>query len=69
MPKYQTEDIRNIAFVGHTGCGKTSLVEALLVKAGAIGEAGSVERGSTVTDHDQLESAQCGSRWNKSGYE
>ena len=55
MPKYQTEDIRNIAFVGHTGSGKTTLVEALLAKAGAIGEAGSVERGSTVTDHDPLE--------------
>ncbi len=55
MPKYQTKDIRNIALVGHTGCGKTTLVEALLAKAGAIGEAGSVERGSTVTNHDPLE--------------
>jgi elongation factor G len=55
MPRYTTEDIRNIAFVGHTGSGKTTLVEALLAKAGAIGEAGSVERGSTVTDHDPLE--------------
>jgi len=55
MPKYKTEDIRNIALVGHTGCGKTTLVETLLAKAGAIGEPGSVERGSTVTDHDPLE--------------
>lgn len=55
MPKYKTEDIRNIALVGHTGCGKTSLAEALLAKAGAIGEAGSIERGTTVTDHDPLE--------------
>jgi elongation factor G len=55
MPKYQTKNIRNIALIGHTGSGKTSLVEALLAKAGAIGEAGSVERGSTVTDHDPLE--------------
>ncbi len=55
MPKYQTENIRNIVLVGHTGCGKTTLVESLLAKAGAIGEAGSVERGSTVTDHDPLE--------------
>ena len=55
MPNYQTEDIRNIALVGHTGCGKTTLVESLLAKAGTIGEAGSVERGSTVTDHDPLE--------------
>lgn len=55
MPKYLTKDIRNIAFVGHTGGGKTTLVEALLAKAGTIGEAGSVERGTTVTDHDPLE--------------
>ncbi len=55
MPNYRTEDIRNIALVGHHGCGKTTLTEALLAKAGAIGEAGSVERGSTVTDHDPLE--------------
>jgi elongation factor G len=55
MPNYRTEDIRNIALVGHTGCGKTTLIEALLAKAGAIGEAGTIERGNTVTDHDPLE--------------
>jgi elongation factor G len=55
MPKYSTEDIRNITFVGHTGSGKTTLTEALLAKAGKIGEAGSVERGTTTTDHDPLE--------------
>lgn len=55
MPNYRTEDIRNITFVGHSGSGKTSLVEALLVKSGTIGEAGTVERGTTTTDHDPLE--------------
>ncbi len=55
MPKYRTKDIRNVTFVGHTGSGKTTLVEALLVKAGAKGEAGTVERGTTTTDHDPLE--------------
>jgi len=55
MPKYRTEDIRNITFVGHSGSGKTSLTEALLVKSGKIGEAGTIERGTTTTDHDPLE--------------
>jgi elongation factor G len=55
MPKYRTKDIRNVALVGHTGSGKTTLAEALLVASGAKGEAGSVERGSTTMDHDPLE--------------
>jgi len=55
MPNYRTEDIRNITLVGHTGSGKTSLVEALLAKSGKIGEAGTIERGTTTTDHDPLE--------------
>jgi len=55
MPKYTTENIRNIALVGHNGSGKTTLVESLLARSGTIGEAGTVERGSTVTDFDPLE--------------
>jgi len=55
MPNYRTKDIRNIALVGHTGSGKTTLVEALLVSSGTKGEAGTIERGSTTMDHDPLE--------------
>ena len=55
MAAADVADIRNVAVVGHRGSGKTTLVEALLARAGMIGEAGSVERGSTVTDHDALE--------------
>ncbi len=47
--------IRTIAFVGQTTAGKTSLVEALLHKAGAIGAPGSLERGTTVCDFDPME--------------
>lgn len=51
-------DIRNIALVGPSGAGKTSLVEALLAAAGEIGRPGSVEEGTTVSDHDEVEIRQ-----------
>ena len=47
--------IRTLALVGPAAAGKTSLAEALLHRAGVIGAMGSVERGSTVSDHDALE--------------
>ena len=50
-----TPSIRTLALVGASAGGKTSLAEALLHRAGMLGAAGSVERGSTVSDHDPLE--------------
>ena len=47
--------LRTLALVGPATAGKTSLVEALLWKSGAIGAPGTVERGSTVSDWDPLE--------------
>jgi elongation factor G len=47
--------LRTLALVGPAAAGKTSLAEALLVKARVLGAAGTVERGSTVSDHDPLE--------------
>ncbi|HMN57216.1 MAG TPA: GTP-binding protein, partial [Ottowia sp.] len=49
------ETLRTLALVGASGSGKTSLAEALLHASGAIGAMGSVERGSTVSDHDPTE--------------
>jgi elongation factor G len=49
------DKIRTLALVGPSAAGKTCLAEALLAKAGAIGAAGSLERGSTVSDFDPLE--------------
>ncbi len=47
--------IRTLALVGPSGSGKTTLAEQLLFAAGALPQAGSVEKGSTVSDHDPLE--------------
>jgi elongation factor G len=55
MPSYTTENICNIALVGHALSGKTTLTEALLNKAGVIGSPGSVEKGDTVADFEPEE--------------
>jgi elongation factor G len=52
MKVYDAPSIRNIALVGHGGCGKTSLVSAMLFDMGAINRLGRVDDGTTVTDFD-----------------
>ncbi|MEV8604973.1 elongation factor G-like protein EF-G2 [Streptomyces griseoviridis] len=50
--------VRNVVLVGHRGAGKTTLVEALALTAGAVNRAGRVEDGGTVSDFDDIEHRQ-----------
>ncbi|MBS5852662.1 MAG: elongation factor G [Staphylococcus sp.] len=51
MKEYLTNQIRNVAILGHLGSGKTSLVESMLYISKAINKKGEVERKNTVSDY------------------
>ncbi len=55
MKEYETENIRNVALVGHQSCGKTSLVEALLYSTGATTRMGHISEKNMVSDWDDEE--------------
>lgn len=52
---YATDKIRNLVLLGHNGCGKTSLAEAMLFNTGATNRLGRVEDGNTASDYDDEE--------------
>jgi len=51
LKTYDTEDLRNVCLVGHSGAGKTSLAETFLFNSGAINRIGKVSEGNTVSDY------------------
>jgi len=55
VKNYEGANIRNVALVGHSHSGKTSLASAMLFTAGATQRLGRVDEGNTTTDHDEEE--------------
>ncbi len=55
MKVYKTDQIRNVVVLGHGGCGKTTLIEAVAYFAGATSRQGRVEDGNTISDFDKEE--------------
>ena len=55
MNIYTTDKIRNVVLLGHGGCGKTSLAEAMAYLAGLTTRMGTVADGNTISDYDKEE--------------
>lgn len=55
MKVFNPDAIRNIAFIGHGGSGKTLLSEVMLYNAGEINRIGSIEEGNTTSDFNKNE--------------
>jgi elongation factor G len=53
MKVFDAAALRNVAFVGHSGAGKTQLISSLLFDAGAVNRLGHIDDGTAVTDYDE----------------
>jgi len=55
MPTYDSNHVKNIALLGHAGCGKTTLAESMLFEAGITKRRGTITARNTVSDYHELE--------------
>jgi elongation factor G len=55
MPTYDSNHVKNIALLGHAGCGKTTLAESMLFEAGITKRRGTIAAKNTVSDYHELE--------------
>ena len=55
MNIYETKQIRNVVVLGHGGCGKTTMVEAMAYVTGVTNRMGKVSDGNTISDFDKEE--------------
>ena len=61
MAKYDTEHLRNVVLLSHSGAGKTALSESMLHVAGVTTRQGTIEEGNTVSDYEPEEQRRSGS--------